>query len=557
MYASHSYVCNPVPLRTVYDFARRFLSLRPGNIASNKVVLSSNLSPVDHGLIERLTNELTLLREENSVLKSNEHLHAENDRNYRDLVEGSNQGIIIHRNFEFVFVNSMFAEIHGFQSIDEVMAKKSILEMVPEQTKLMFRDHLDNRLRGDPAPNLFEYEGTKKDGSSIWLENVVRKVNWEGEPAVQATIIDVTERKRAQQKLKISEERFRTYASIGADWMWETDDRDCFIYVSNSFFERLQISPVDVIGKSRKSWINEESMAGHAVTWQQHLSDIENRRPFNEIEYQMNDYDGAVVHITMSGVPVYDKNGVFTGYRGTSRDITERFETERLKSEFISTVSHELRTPLTTIRGSLRLITGGAFGDIPAQMRDIVALADDNAARLHELVNDLLDIGKIRRQQLSFYMTNVALDEIVADCLKQFKLRFEKANVEVSIPNCHSQAMVWGDRKRLCQVLGHLLSNAIKFSPANSVISLDLSKAGEKLRLSIADNGPGIPKHFQNDLFKQFTQEDASDTRATGGTGLGLTMAKSIIEHHGGELGFSTEVGQGSTFFFDLPARKT
>jgi len=523
--------------------------------ASNKVVLSPNSTSADQGLIERLSNEVAALREQNRVLEDNERLYAESGRKFRDLVEGSNQGIIIHRNFEFVFVNSMFAEIYGYQSIDEVMAKKSIMNLVPEPTKALFRGYLADRQDGKATPDFYEYEGTKKDGSSIWLENVVRMINWDGEPAVQATIIDITERKRAQQKLKVSEERFRTYASIGADWMWETDADDCFIYVSHSFFERFHISPTDVIGKLRRTWISEDEVAEHADIWEHHFNDIENRLPFNDIEYRMQGPTGAIMHITMSGVPIYNKHGHFTGYRGTSRDITERFETERMKSEFISTVSHELRTPLTTIRGSLGLLMGGAFGDVPPQMNDVIALANDNAARLNSLVNDLLDVDTMHRRQLAYDMATVALDDVLSECLQQSKPDAARSEVEVTILSCCARAMVWGDRKRLRQVIDHLLSNAVKFSPKNSKVSIDLSQTGKKYRLSIKDKGSGIPKHFQKDVFKPFTQEDASDTRANGGTGLGLNIAKAIIEHHGGDLDFSTKLGSGSTFFFDLPVR--
>ncbi len=506
-------------------------------------------------LIAMLNGEIAALRNEVTALKTNARVNAENGRKFRDLVEGSNQGIMIHRNFNFIFMNSMFAEIYGYASIGEIMDKTSILNLVPEKTKQLFQQHLTNRLAGKPAASFYEYEGTKKDGTSIWLENVVRLIEWDGKPAVQTTVIDVTERKRAQLELQVSEARFRTYASIGADWMWETDDEDRFVYVSNSFFEKQGILPVDVIGKSRRSWISALDLTDQPEVWARHFKSVKSCEAFYDVEYRMISSNGSVRHITMSGVPITHKNGQFCGYRGTSRDITERFETERLKAEFVSTVSHELRTPLTTIKGSLGLIKGGAFGKIPEQIEPVVALADANTTRLVALVNDLLDLELMRKNDLSFHMSSVNMGNLIGDSVKLRQVDADDAGISLVICHNHSDLFVWGDQRRLQQVLLNLLSNAIKFSPSGSVVDIRLSKGKSRCRVQVTDRGVGISKHLHKTIFKQFTQADASDTRINGGTGIGLSIAKSIIEFHRGRIDFISNPGTGTEFFFELPLR--
>lgn len=505
--------------------------------------------------IDPLTTEIKALKKEISRLKNIQTSNNETDRKYRDLVEGSKLGIMVHRDFNFIFLNAMFAEIFGYDGVDDIMAKKSILNLVPEETVKLFKKHLNNRESGRPAPTFYEYEATKKDGSSIWLENVVRLVAWDGAPAVQVTLVDITEQKRAQIKLRESEERFRTYASIGADWMWETDEKDRYTFVTDSFYEKMDVPKGDIIGSPRTYWVNEIELTDNPDKWRSHFSDIENRQPFIDLEYHRVGSDNTTRYIRMSGVPVFDNEGHFTGYRGISRDITEQHETNRMKSEFISSVSHELRTPLTTIKGALGILASGTYGEIPSGIAEIVELADRNASHLTQLVNELLDMDKMRKNELQYHMSTVDLGEIISECIETNRHHAETSQIAVNVANETEDALVWGDRARLGQVLTNLLSNATKFSASGDNVDIRLSKKHDGYQVSVSDTGIGIPDHFRETLFQPFTQADASDTRNKGGIGLGLNIAKTIIDRHKGHLGFQSTVGEGSCFYFELPAR--
>ena len=236
------------------------------------------------------------------------------------------------------------------------------------------------------------------------------------------------------------------------------------------------------------------------------------------------------------------------------RDITEQKRVEKLKNEFVSTVSHELRTPLTSIRGSLGLVLGGVLGSVPDKIFDLLKLADNNVHRLLAIINDILDIQKIESGMMEFTLKPVELTPLLEGAIQENAGYAKQFNIKLNIENKLHSAFVMADETRIAQVLANLLSNAIKFSPAGETVTLQLEKHDNNYRIWTIDNGAGISKEFQEKLFDKFTQEDGSSTRSKGGTGLGLPIVKMILENHQSDLKFTSEINQGTRFYFDLPA---
>ena len=239
-----------------------------------------------------------------------------------------------------------------------------------------------------------------------------------------------------------------------------------------------------------------------------------------------------------------------------ARDITERQRIDKMKNEFISTVSHELRTPLTSIRGSLGLMAGGAMGDIPAQMQELLAVANNNTERLLFLINDILDIQKIESDDLEMALEEMAVSPFLEQALKDNFAYAEQYNVKFVLEPLDNNILIDANRARLMQVMANLLSNSAKFSHRNGVVEIAVSQPNDNtVRISVTDHGAGISKEFYPKIFDRFTQQDSSDTRNKGGTGLGLNITKAIIEKHGGEIGFTSTEGEGTTFYFNLPVK--
>lgn len=234
------------------------------------------------------------------------------------------------------------------------------------------------------------------------------------------------------------------------------------------------------------------------------------------------------------------------------RDISERRRIEQLKDEFVSTVSHELRTPLTSIAGSLGLLAGGAAGALPEKAARLIQIAQANSQRLVRLINDILDIEKIESGKLRLEMTSLDLRDIASRAIDGVRGYAEELGVELTLAEGEA-APVRGDADRLIQVVTNLLSNASKFSPRGGEVRITVDPETRVARLSVADQGPGIPDAFRSRIFSKFAQADGSDTRAKGGTGLGLAIAREIAERHGGRLWFESAEGEGATFYLDLP----
>ena len=240
-------------------------------------------------------------------------------------------------------------------------------------------------------------------------------------------------------------------------------------------------------------------------------------------------------------------------FTGIVRDISERVEADRMKSEFVSTVSHELRTPLTAIRGALGLVGSGVFGDMTGKATRMIDLAQSNTERLINLVNDLLTMEKLQSGEMDFHMERVSLTDILIESVKVNKPFADEHKVTFEVTGTIPDAFVNGDHERLGQVIANLLSNAAKFSPEGDIVEISLVRREDYFRVSVSDRGPGIPEEFRRRLFDRFSQADSSDSRQKGGTGLGLNISMSIVERHGGEIDVESSLGEGSTFFFDLP----
>ncbi len=238
---------------------------------------------------------------------------------------------------------------------------------------------------------------------------------------------------------------------------------------------------------------------------------------------------------------------------GLVRDITERKQAEKIKSEFISTISHELRTPLTSILGALSLIKGGSAGEFPAPMLGMLDIAHNNSERLVRLINDILDVEKIESGKMVYAVEPTDLGELIEQAIVSNETYATLYNSKYTSANIIPGLKVLADPSRIMQVLSNLMSNAAKFSPDDPAIELSMKRLDDTVQIRISDHGVGIPDSFKSTIFEKFTQADPSDTRQKGGTGLGLNISKAIIEYHNGEIGFDSTLHKGTTFYFNLP----
>jgi PAS domain S-box-containing protein len=266
--------------------------------------------------------------------------------------------------------------------------------------------------------------------------------------------------------------------------------------------------------------------------------------------------DRPPLNLMVTAHPLVTSDGQQHGAIVVVRDITESKKIERLKSELVAVVSHELRTPITSIRGSLGLLAGGAGGTLPDKGKQLLDIALRNSERLAHLINDLLDIEKMESGKMMFDLTEQPLLPLIEQSIEANSGYAQSFNVYFVLQGKVDNVFVTVDAHRLLQVMANLLSNAAKFSPPGGQVTIALTHTDNTARVSVRDHGPGIPSEFWPRIFHKFSQADSSDTRAKSGTGLGLAISKAIVERMGGVIGFDTGPGEGTTFWFELPAEQ-
>jgi PAS domain S-box-containing protein len=365
------------------------------------------------------------------------------------------------------------------------------------------------------------------------------------------TIFLFLQSKKSQIVLKNSEERLNLAVTGTSDGLWDWDHESNQLYCSPRFKEML--------GYEEYEWRNEiEVFYNHL-----HPDDLErvkralqdhaeNHIPYN-IEYQLRKKDNSYLWIHARGQAIWNEANLPIRMSGFITDISERKKVEKLKDEFISNVSHELRTPLTSIRGSLGLILSGTCGKIAEEVKSLIDIASQNCERLILIINDILDIQKMESGQITFDLKELDLKTFLEKSIQLNQGYGEKYNVKFILKDPIEEGELHADEDRLMQVLANLLSNAAKFSPSGERVEITTTlRKPSFIRIGITDFGSGIPKEFQPFVFNKFAQADSSTSRQKGGTGLGLNISKTIIEHLGGSITFQTS-SKGTTFCVDLP----
>jgi signal transduction histidine kinase len=241
----------------------------------------------------------------------------------------------------------------------------------------------------------------------------------------------------------------------------------------------------------------------------------------------------------------------------TLADLEERNrtlgESEQVKSELVSNVSHELRTPLASVLGFSSLMLDREV--TPEETRRYLEVIRTEARRLAALLNDLLDLQRVEQDALELRSDEVDLNELLSTQITLYSAQSDAH--ELKFQAAGEPLTVRGDRDRLAQVIGNLLSNAIKYSPGGGVVEVSATAIGDEAWIWVRDEGLGIPGGHQEQIFTKFFRGDVGRELGISGTGLGLVLARQIVEAHGGHIGFESESGQGSTFWLQLPASRS
>lgn len=233
--------------------------------------------------------------------------------------------------------------------------------------------------------------------------------------------------------------------------------------------------------------------------------------------------------------------------------VDELNDARKMQQYLIAMVSHDLRSPLTSLQGMLTLLSAGAMGELPPKAQNKVELAETDLTRLIKLTNDLLDTERLASGKLDMKYLSASMEELIDSALESVRSFADQHKIKVV-----SEAKpieVEMDPDRILQVLANFLTNAIKYAPEGSVVTVRSELDGDSVNTQVIDQGRGVPREKQRLIFEKFAQVDEADALVMGGKGLGLAICKSIVEQHGGTLGVVSETGRGSSFWFRIPLR--
>jgi PAS domain S-box-containing protein len=449
--------------------------------------------------------------------------------------------ILIREDGSLAYLNNMALKHWGYTREEAAHLHLSDIDVLFNAE--VFRSFFEPVLK-EQIPQ-FETLHRKKDGTILPVEKNMGGLTLEGEPYVFAIARDITERKKNEQELKESEERFRTLTETLPQLVWVTNAKGQQEYASRQWKEYSGIEPVN-----EKTWlqiVHPEDIEKINNSWAQSL--VSGGRYREEVRLK-NSHGNYLWHY-VQGEPIKNEKGEIVKWIGAFTNINEQKLKEQQKDEFISIASHEMKTPLTTAKAYLQLLEL----TIPADNTNALVQAKKASYavdRLNDLINELLDVSKIQNGKLNYHITTFDFNEIINETIDDARksspdytiIREDKISKKIS-----------GDKFRLQQVITNLLSNAIKYSPDNKTISVKVSEENNKIQVAVKDNGIGISKENVENIFDKYYRVSHESTHFDG-LGIGLFISFEIIQRHHGEMWVESEVGKGSTFYFSIPADK-
>jgi PAS domain S-box-containing protein len=494
------------------------------------------------------------------------------------LVDASPIGVILTNDrHEVITANAAYCKILGATREEILSGAKGHKVNTPPEWQEVTRTALQTaweKGRCDP----YEKEYLRADGVRVPI--LVQCVRLPGpKRGLGAFVLDMTEVKNAQKTLVESEARYRSILDNSSDIILLMALDGTLTYVSPSVYPLLGLRPEDVVGRSLGDYVLPDDLAAAWGSLRRKLAHPERSRM---IEYRIRHTDGTLRTHGATGSLIRDAEGNPAMLVVVSKDLTDRVQREqavqemaeelkltnaalieardaaleasRAKGMFLANMSHEIRTPMNGVMGMTDLLLQT---ELTEDQRQLAETVQNSARSLLKIINDILDFSKIEAGRMSFDNDDFDLAAMIDDFVKLTALRAQEKGLEFTVlvgpdvPNA-----LHGDPGRLQQILTNLVGNAVKFTERGEV-SIRVSLAGRVgdevvLRFEVKDTGIGISEDHREGLFAPFTQVDASSTRRFGGTGLGLSICKQLTEMMGGQIGFQSEVGVGSTFWFTI-----
>ena len=502
-----------------------------------------------------------------------------------NLYTSSPAGLSLHnRNLEYIRINQALADVNGF-SIEEHLGK-TIKELIPDIAEKV--EPILNRVIETDRPICnVQIEGSTRanpDEKRHWNASYYPVDLLNGDRGVGSVVLDITDRIHTEESLKESQTKLLESQKLANLGNWEIKLGDNFELDNARAIWSAELFDIYGLDPQQSVPTFAELLQLHPPKDRQAIRTaytklLDNCTPFN-LDLRCDRADGSTRYFNSIGRAARNESGKITKLYGAVMDITERKQIEaellrqnraleeaiavaqaadsanQAKSDFLANMSHEIRTPMNSILAVSQLLD---FTELNAEQRKLLGTLKSNGKKLLTLIDDILDLSKIEARELKLNNREFALDALSQNLFDSFISQAKVKGLELTIDVAPELPLWWiGDDFRIQQILSNLISNALKFTEEGKIevtISPEaqLSNNEVEVRFTVKDTGIGIPQEAQANLFTAFTQADNSTTRQYGGTGLGLTISRRIVELMGGTIDVKSSVGEGSTFWFALP----
>ncbi|MCG3175584.1 MAG: Adaptive-response sensory-kinase SasA [Candidatus Omnitrophica bacterium] len=527
--------------------------------------VSLSISPVRG--IDGTVHTIAVIARDITDRKLVERALMENERQFKSLV--SNIPGVLYRcrcdpYWTMEYLSPAIERLCGYQASDfignGVRAYSSIIH--PDDADMV--DGFILKAVRTRQPYSIEYRILHRDGGVRWVYEKGRaSYREDGEVLYRdGAIMDVSERRAAQEALLESEERYRSVITTMAEGVVLLNADGQVQAANASAAQILGVAIERMVGERfPESSIRAFEEDGTALDWATFPTrlTLEEGRPVLNRILRLAREDGNDQWVSINTQPIQRPGQtqasavVMSLHDITQRKLAEQrmAEAVEMKSEFTSIVSHELRTPLSVIKEAVAIVAEGMAGPLNKQQSDFLSTAKRNIDRLARLINDVLDFQKLEAMKIKFRFEKNDLNELVREVAAGFELTTKAKGLTIETRLHAGLEQLSFDRDRITQVLSNLINNAVKFTEKGRIL-LETRPEGRAVRVCVQDEGGGIKTEDLNKLFKSFSQL-SNGSRKTGGTGLGLAISKKIVDAHRGEIGVISDYGRGSTFYFTLP----